>query len=70
MIATWMFFSLFKVGLLGCLLGLWNSAGCPPRELTPLGLQTHKGTFPVILSDNYLSELQALESSRKKKAHL
>ena len=49
MIATWMFFSLFTVGLLGCLLSLWNPAGCPLRELTPLGPPTHEGTFPVIL---------------------
>ena len=50
MIATWMFFSLFTVGFLGCFLLLWSSAGCHPGNFSAtLVPQTHEWTFPVIL---------------------
>lgn len=50
MIAAWMFFSLFTVGLLGFFLLLWSSAGCRPGNFSaPLVPQTREWTFPVIL---------------------
>lgn len=35
--------------------------------LALLGSQTQEGTFPIILQGNYLFELKAWESPRKKK---